>query len=111
MTKRWSETQHIVARWFAGRGWPGALPVGNGRGGVDVTGVPDLAIEVKSAGGVEVTPWLRQAYGQRGHAEIAFVVWRPPKHGPSNVGRWPVLIELEDFTRLLRAAGYGDGDD
>lgn len=108
MTKRWSETQHLVARWFAARGWPYAQVIGMGQNGVDVTGLPGLGCEVKSTSRDNPwrpTHWLRQA---RSHGGLPFVVYRPGGFGPESVGKWPVLLELDEFTKLLRAAGYGD---
>lgn len=104
MTKRWSETQHLTARWFADRGWPHAEPVGNGRPGADVTGMPGLAVEVKATAGLKPGA-LRQAAG---HGGIPMVVYRPPGSGASNVADWPVTLRLADLTELLQEAGYGD---
>lgn len=111
MTKRWSETQHLAAAWLAARGWPYAEPVGNGRGGTDITGTPDLAVEVKAEDGWRPTGWLRQATGQRGCADVAFVIQRPKGFGPATIASWPVIIRLDEFTELLKAAGYGDASD
>jgi hypothetical protein len=110
VTKRWSETQHLVAGWFAARGWPLARAVGTGRGGVDVDNMPGLGCEVKSSRDKEWRPtlWLRQA---RRHGGVAFVVYRPTGFGPERMGKWPVVVDLSTFTALLRAAGYGDDDD
>jgi hypothetical protein len=106
MTKRWSETQHLAAEWFRGHGWPHAEAVGNGRPGADVTGLPGLAVEVKATAGLKPGA-LRQAAGRAG---LGFIVYRPPKSGPVNVADWPVTMRLEDFTALLREAGYGDSE-
>lgn len=104
MTKRWSETQHLTAAWFCEHGWPHAQPVGNGRPGADVTGMPGVGVEVKATAGLKPGA-VRQA-GR--HGGIGLVVYRPPGSGPANVADWPVVIRLEDITRLLRGAGYGD---
>lgn len=106
MTKRWSETQHKVAEWFRGRGWPFAEPVGNGRAGVDITGLPGLSVEVKATKD-ERRPvmMLKQAAGRPG---LAMVVHRPPGFGPATVGEWVAYMSLQDVTWLLRAAGFGE---
>lgn len=106
MTKRWSETQHLTARWFAAHGWPHAEAVGNGRPGADVTGTPGLAVEVKATAGLKPGA-LKQAGGRGG---IPMVIYRPPGSGPANVADWPVTLRLADVTALLKGAGYGDAD-
>jgi hypothetical protein len=104
MTKRWSETQHLTARWFASHGWAHAEPVGNGRPGADITGMPGLAPEVKATAGLKPGA-LRQAAGRPG---VGFVVYRPPGSGAANVADWPATLRLADLTQLLKEAGYGD---
>src|SRR5258707_3280293 len=101
MTKRWSETQHLTARWFASHGWPHAEAVGNGRPGADVTGTPGLAVEVKATAGLKPGA-LKQAWGRGG---IPMVVYRPPRSGPGNVADWPGKLALADLTRLPQRAG------
>lgn len=105
---RGAETQNGVAAWFRVHGWPFAESAGAGRVGRDVTGMPGLAPEVKAR--AEFTPmaWLRQAEAAAGE-DLPFVVWRPNGMGPANIGKWGVMLSLEDFTALLRLAGYGDG--
>lgn len=103
--RRGSQTQTTVAQWFATNGWPFAESTGAGRTGSDVTGIPGLACEVKARRDLNLTAWLRQAASGRG---LPFVVHRPDGFGPATVASWPVTMRLEDFTRLLHAAGYGD---
>jgi len=102
--QRAHETETAVARWFAGRGWPYAEPVGAGRAGTDITGMPGLCVEVKARRDLDACAWLRQAGNVAGPG---FVVWRPDGSGPANIGQWPVMVTLNDFTELLLAAGYG----
>ena len=107
MTKRWSETQHLVAAWLKAHGWPHAEAVGNGRPGVDVTGAAGLSIEVKSLkDDRRPAAMLKQAAKRAG---LPLVIYRPPGYGPSNLADWPCILRLEDATKLLAAAGYGDG--
>lgn len=103
-------TQRLVAEWFAGRGWPYAESAGAGRQGVDVTGMVGVALEVKARRGFNLTGWLKQATGERRHGVPAVVV-RPDGYGPARIAEWGVVLTLEDFTGLLkaaRAAGYLD---
>ncbi len=100
-------TQLVVAQWFKDRGWPFAEPAGSGRRGVDVLGTVDIAVEVKARRDFSPLAWIRQA---RSYAagRLPFVVFRCNGQGEKTVGEWPVLLRLEDFTRLLHEAGYGD---
>jgi hypothetical protein len=103
-------TQRLVAEWFAARGWPFAESAGAGRPGIDVTGIPGLACEVKARRGFNLTGFLRQATSERRHG-LPFVVVRPDGYGPAKIGEWAMILTLADGTRLLQQAGYGDGLD
>lgn len=105
--QRGAETQNSVAGWFAGHGWPFAESTGAGRGGRDVTGMPGLACEVKARADFAPMAWLRQAK-EAASTDLPFVVWRPNGMGAKSIGAWGVMLTLEDFTKLLRDAGYGD---
>lgn len=105
MTDRWSESQHLLAAWFRERDWPFAEPVGNGRQGADITGMPGLAPEVKARiNGDRLLEAMRQAADRPG---LAFVIQRPRGFGPKNIELWPVTLTLGDFTKLIADAGYG----
>lgn len=106
--RRGAETQTAVARWFASNGWPYAESTGAGRTGSDITGMPGLAVEVKARRDFTPLAWLRQAIGGATARDLPCVVFRPDGMGPASIAEWPVLIRLDDFTQLLRAAGYGD---
>ena len=117
MTARWSETQKLVAAYLTTHGWPYAQDTGTGRGGVDITGVPGLAIEVKAEDGWRPTTWLRQVSKHEpslmppsGLHIARFVVERPKGFGPLTVHQWPVIMTLRHCVTLLHAAGYGDDD-
>lgn len=110
MTKRWSETQHLVARRLAETGWPYAEPVGNGRAGPDITGTPGLSIEVKNRKNFDPVGWLRQAHEQAAPDTLAAVVLRPYGMGPAAIDDWAFLVRFGDGVRLLVDAGYGGPD-
>lgn len=103
-------TQKVAAEWFAARGWPYAESTGASRQGADITGTPDIAIEVKARRAFSPLEWIRQARAAA-DGRLPFVVFRCDGQGEQSVGEWPVLIRLEDFTRLLHEAGYGDLND
>lgn len=106
--QRGMRTQKVVAEWFASNGWPWAESTGASRQGSDITGTPDIAIEVKARRDLDPLAWIRQAEAGA-DGRLPFVVFRPDGVGEANVPLWPVLMRLEDLTKLLRAAGYGDG--
>jgi hypothetical protein len=99
-------SQKVVAEWYAEHGWPFAESTGAGRPGVDITGIPGLACEVKARRGFNLTGWLKQATQERRHG-LPYVVVRPDGYGEAKVGQWAVLMTLQDHTDLLREAGYG----
>lgn len=100
------KSQDLVAKYFAANGWPYAQSTGAGRPGVDVTGVPGLAVEVKARRGFNLVGFLRQATSERRHG-LPLVVVRPDGFGPARIGEWAMILTLADGTALLRAAGYG----
>lgn len=104
-------SQKVVAEWFQKRGWGNAEPVGAGRSGSDVTGVPGLLVEVKARRGFNPLAWLRQTGKEaETHGGLPFVVFRCDGQGEANVGEWGVLLRLDTMTGLLQQAGYGDGE-
>lgn len=105
--RRGAETQHAVAAYLAGHGWPFATDAGAGRAGVDILGTPGLAWEIKARRDYDPSRWLRQAAEER-RSGLPLVVYRPDGMGPARVGDWPVTLRLSDMVELLRAAGYGD---
>ena len=115
--QRAHDSETAVAGWFKANGWPHAEPVGAGRGGSDVTGMPGLVVEVKARRDFRPVEWLKQHAltqvtigpedGGLRAMPLPFVVWRPDGMGPVSLGSWGVMMRLDDFTVLLREAGYG----
>ena len=101
-------TQRIVSDYFSANGWPYAEPVGAGRPGSDITGMPGIDIEVKARRGFDPLAAMRQQADRAALGDLAFAVLRMDGQGPAVIGSWPVVIRLETLTELLRAAGYGD---
>ena len=104
---RGSATQAIAAEWFRGHGFPFCTDAGAGRPGRDLLNLIGLAGEVKARANLDPLGWIRQAR-DNAHGDLPFVLFRCNGQGPATVADWPVLLRLEDFTRLVRAAGYGD---
>ena len=102
---RGNRSAKVAADWFKEHGWPHAEPVGAGRPGVDILGLPGLAPEVKARTRFEPLAWLKQAAKER--SGLPFVIMRCNGQGEANVGQWGVMLTLEHFTELLRESGYG----
>jgi len=102
---RGSEAQIWLAEYLAASGWPYAEPTGAGRQGVDITGTPGLAFEVKASHEFRVESWLRQA--ERGRDGLPIVVYRGNGQGLASLGRWPMILRVDAGITLLRTAGYG----
>ncbi len=99
-------TQAIVAAYLSTRGWPYAVSTGSGRGGSDLTGTPDIAVEIKARAGFDPAAALRQAE-DAADGRLPFVVLRLNGQGPASVEEWPVVIRLGRFVEVWREAGYG----
>lgn len=110
--ERGRETERLVAAYLRDHGWPYAEPVGAGRPGADITGLPGVAIEIKATKGCKPLEWMAQAHRHALAigAAVPFTVWRADGLGPASVYAWPVVTELSVMAGLLRAAGYGDSD-
>jgi hypothetical protein len=107
---RGSATQAIAAAWFRRHGLPYCTDAGAGRSGRDLLGMLGLAPEIKARTKLDPLAWVRQARDNAG-PDLPFVLFRCNGQGPASVAEWPVLLRLEDFTRLVRAAGYGDPEE
>ena len=103
---RGMRTQRLVADHLATRGWPYAESAGAGRSGADVTGTPDIAVEVKARTGFDPLAWIRQAEAAS-DGRLPFVVVRCNGQG-EQAADYPALIRFGDLVELLNAAGYGD---
>lgn len=101
-------TQRIVASYMAANGWRWAEPVGAGRPGSDITGVPGLDIEVKARRGFDPLAALRQQADRASQHDLSFAVLRMDGQGEACIEDWPVVLRLGPFLRLLRDYGYGD---
>ena len=100
-------TQGHAAAWFRDHGFPYCTDAGPGRAGRDLLNLIGLAAEVKARAGFSPLAWIRQAISTA-DGDLPFVLLRCNGQGPKTIPDWPVLLRLEDFTALVRAAGYGD---
>lgn len=105
--------ESAVVRFLQTVGWPyaerRALSGSKDRG--DVAGMPGVCVEVKSAVRLDIPAWLRETEAERinAGADYGVLVVKPKSIGETRVGQWAAVMPLGDLTRLLAAAGYGDG--
>jgi hypothetical protein len=100
-------TQRVVAERFAANGFPHAEPVGAGRAGTDIVGLVGIDVEVKARRGLNIKALMDQLDERAQDGVLGIGVLRPDGMGEVNVGKWPVVMCLDDAIALLRAAGYG----
>ena len=73
----------------------------------DVTGIPGVVIEAKSAAKVELAAWADEANVEAANARADLgVVWFH-RRGRASAGDGFVLLDGATLVRLLTAAGYG----
>lgn len=101
--QRGHETERAVADYLAANGWPTAEPVGAGRSGSDITGLPAFDIECKSARLFAPLPAMRQLDARAVDGRLGLAVIRPDGFGPASVAIWPVAMPLSTAVRLMHA--------
>ncbi len=101
-------SQRIVAEYLRDHGFPYAEPVGAGRDGTDVTGVPGLDIEVKARRGFNPAAAMRQQEERAEPTLLPFAVLRLDGQGPAVIENWPVIVRFGAFIPVLRDAGWGE---
>jgi len=100
-------SQRVVAERFADNGFPHAEPVGAGRAGSDIVGLVGIDVEVKARRGLNINALMDQLDERAQDGVLGIGIIRPDGMGETSVGKWPVVICLDDAIALLRAAGYG----
>lgn len=102
------ETENLVVEWLRKQGWIHAerkrLQGSADQG--DITGIPGMCIEVKSAAHWQPVEWLRQTEIERMNsmAEVAWCIARPK--GKPVVDDWVILMTPAQLMELLAAAGW-----
>jgi hypothetical protein len=97
----------VVAERFAANGFPHAEPVGAGRAGTDIVGLVGIDVEVKARRGLNIKALMDQLDERAQAGVLGIGVLRPDGMGEASIGKWPVVLCLDDAIALLRAAGYG----
>lgn len=101
-------TENQAVEWLREQGWAHAerrrLAGVEDQG--DVTGIPGICIEVKSAAQWKPVQWLRECSVETQHANAAlgFVMARPK--GGTNVDDWVIMLTPQTLMLLLDDAGW-----
>jgi hypothetical protein len=99
-------TQRIVAEYLQQQGWQHALPVGAGRDGSDVTGIPNLDIEIKARTKLDLAGLMRQLSERKKDTGLGVGVLRLNGQGEKSVEQFVAVLTLADLAYLLKASGY-----
>ena len=103
---RATETQAV--EWLRANGYPYAerrrLAGAEDQG--DITGMPGICVEVKSAAAWKPVQWLREtrAEMENSHSPVGFVMARPK--GGTNVDDWVIMMHPDTLLSLLTDAGW-----
>lgn len=103
--RRGRDTERLIADYWRRHGWVYAEPQGAGSPGVDITGTPGVAVEVKARRGLNLRDWMRQAKRNAGHMLPALII-RLDGQGETHLDEFPVVLRHDDFMDLLKDAGY-----
>lgn len=101
-------TENQAVEWLREQGWVNAerrrLQGCEDQG--DVTGIPGMCIEVKSAAAWKPVQWLRETTVEtrNARADIGFVMARPK--GGTNVDDWAIIMTPATLLKLLADAGW-----
>ena len=100
--------ENAAVEWLRAQGWVnaerrrlnGTLDQG------DITGIPGICIEIKSAAAWRPVQWLRETTVETGNAnaDIGFCMARPK--GGTNVDDWVVMLTPATLLKLLEQAGW-----
>jgi hypothetical protein len=101
-------TENQAVEWLREHGWVNAerrrLAGCEDQG--DITGIPGMCIEVKSAAAWKPVQWLRETTVEtvNAGADIGFCMARPK--GGTNVDDWVVMMTPATLLKLLADAGW-----
>ena len=99
-------TQRIVAEYLQAKGWEHALPVGAGRDGSDVTGIPNVDIEIKARTKLDLSGLMRQLSERKHTNGLGIGVLRLNGQGEKSVEQFVAVLTLADLAYLLKASCY-----
>ncbi len=100
--------ENQAVEWLRSKGWVNAERRRlNGTADLgDITGIPGMCIEIKSAAQWTPVQWLRELVAEQANADadVGFVMARPK--GGTNVDDWVVMMTPTQLLELLDAAGW-----
>lgn len=100
--RRGRKTQDLIAaRWRESGLFPDAEPVPASLSGKDVRYTFGYSVEVKARSGFDPVAAMRQAEANAEEHEIPVAIFRPNGMGPTSIGKWKVVLNLEDFEYLV----------
>jgi hypothetical protein len=107
--QRGTRWESRIVDYLREHGWPHAerrtLNGNKDRG--DISGLIGVVIEAKDQARHSLAEWLDEAQQERANANADIgVVWAH-RRGKASPAHGYVLMTGEDFTRLLKSAGYG----
>ena len=94
------KTQRLVADYLRIR-FPHCKAVGAGESGADILDTPGYAIEVKARSRLDIPGGLKQARQNAGEADIPVLIVRLNGQGEKSVGKFAVIMELENFRGII----------
>lgn len=101
-------SQKVLAIYLSQNGFPYAESTGAGRSGTDVTGTVGIDWEVKARKDFSPSAVIKQLKERSNGKDLQVAVLRLNGQGEASIGEWVTILRLEDFVKLIRAAGYGD---
>lgn len=101
-------SQKVLAMYLAQNGFPYAESTGAGRSGTDVTGTVGIDWEVKARKDFNPSAVIKQLKERSNGKDLQVAVLRLNGQGEASIGEWVTILRVEDFVKLIRAAGYGD---
>lgn len=105
-----TRAESAIVEYLRGQGFPHAerraLAGSADRG--DISGIPGVMVEVKSAARTELGAWLAEVAAQVANAGAAFGFCWHKRRGKGSPADWYVTMDGATAVRLLRLAGYGD---
>lgn len=106
------EADDIMAEWLKKHlGFSKAKRTPASLSGVDIQNTPGLAPEGKATGKFNIMASLRQAVKNAKNGDLPFVYYRPNGFGEAKIAEWPIILRNDDFTELLKKAGYAREDE
>ena len=109
--RKGDDAERRVAAYLQTQGWPEAVrALGAGRRDDvgDIHNAGQIVYEVKSHRTIDLPGFLRELAREKANAKAGTGAVVVKRRGSTNPADWYAVLELADFTALLRAAGYND---